>query len=123
MNDEPDVVLKKFKRAVTDSGSEIIFDEANKPGISNLLSIYSLFTGKDISSAEKEFGGKGYGDFKTAVGEAVAEGLIPIQKKKADYLNNKDYLIEVLKNGKDKAAYIAGKTLRKVYKKVGLLQI
>ena len=123
MNDEPDVVLKKFKRAVTDSGSEIIFDEANKPGISNLLSIYSLFTGKDISSAEKEFGGKGYGDFKTAVGEAVAERLIPIQKKKADYLNNKDYLIEVLKNGKDKAAYIAEKTLRKVYKKVGLLQI
>lgn len=123
MNDDPDTVLRKFKRAVTDSGSDIVFDEENKPGISNLLTIYSLFTGKDISSAEKDFEKKGYGEFKSAVGEAVAEGLKPIQAKKADLLNNKDYLFDVLKNGKERANYIAEKTIRKVYKKVGLLQI
>ena len=123
MNDDPDTVLRKFKRAVTDSGSDIVFDEENKPGISNLLTIYSLFTGKDIASAEKDFEGKGYGEFKSAVGEAVAEGLKPIQAKKADLLNNKDYLFDVLKNGKERANYIAEKTIRKVYKKVGLLQI
>lgn len=123
MNDDPDTVLRKFKRAVTDSGSDIVFDEENKPGISNLLTIYSLFTGKDIASAEKDFAGKGYGEFKSAVGEAVAEGLKPIQAKKADLLNNKDYLFDVLKNGKERANYIAEKTIRKVYKKVGLLQI
>ncbi|MBO7526221.1 MAG: tryptophan--tRNA ligase [Clostridia bacterium] len=123
MNDDPDTVLRKFKRAVTDSGSDIVFDEENKPGISNLLTIYSLFTGKDIASAEKDFEGKGYGEFKSAVGEAVAEGLKPIQAKKADLLNNKDYLFDVLKKGKERANYIAEKTIRKVYKKVGLLQI
>ena len=123
MNDDPDTVLRKFKRAVTASGSDIVFDEENKPGISNLLTIYSLFTGKDIASAEKDFEGKGYGEFKSAVGEAVAEGLKPIQAKKADLLNNKDYLFDVLKNGKERANYIAEKTIRKVYKKVGLLQI
>ena len=123
MNDSPDDVLRKFKRAVTDSDNKIVFDEANKPGISNLLTIYSLFAGVSVQEAEQRFSDKGYGEFKIAVGEAVAEGLKPIQAKKADLLNNKDYLSDVLRAGRDKAASIAAKTMRKVYKKVGLLQI
>ena len=122
MNDAPEEVVKKFKRAVTDSDTEVRFDEENKPGVSNLITIYSLFTGRTIEEVEKDFEGKGYGDFKLAVGEAVAEGLKPIQAKKADLLKNKDYLMSVLKTGAEKASYIAFKTLRKVYKKVGLLQ-
>ena len=123
MNDAPDVIMRKFKRAVTDSDNAVVFDEENKAGISNLLTVYSLFAGIDIEKAQKEFEGKGYGEFKTAVGEAVVEGLRPIQAKKADLLNNKDYLFDVLAKGRDRAASIAAKTLRKVYKKVGLLQI
>ena len=122
MNDAPEEVVKKFKRAVTDSDTEVRFDEENKPGVSNRITIYSLFTGRTIEEVEKDFEGKGYGDFKLAVGEAVAEGLKPIQAKKADLLKNKDYLMSVLKTGAEKASYIAFKTLRKVYKKVGLLQ-
>ncbi len=123
MNDTEADILRKFKRAVTDSDNEIRFDEENKPGISNLMTIYSLFTDKTIEEVEKEFTGAGYGAFKTAVGEAVASKLVPIQQKKADLLKNKDYLFDVLKNGSEKASIIARKTLRKVYKKVGLLQI
>ena len=123
MNDAPEEIVKKFKRAVTDSETCVRYDEENKPGVSNLMTIYSTFTGKDIASIEKEFEGKGYGDFKLAVGEAVAEGIRPIQAKKDDLLKNKDYLASVLKSGAEKASYIAFKTLRKVYKKVGLLQL
>ena len=123
MDDTAEDVIRKFKRAVTDSDNSIIFDEENKPGISNLLTIYSLFAGVDVKEAERLFDGKGYGDFKLAVGEAVAEGLRPIREKKADYLNNKDYLLSVLKDGKERAERIADRTLRKVYKKVGLLQL
>ena len=123
MNDAPEEIVKKFKRAVTDSETCVRYDEENKPGVSNLMTIYSTFTGKDITAIEKEFDGKGYGDFKLAVGEAVAEGIKPIQAKKDDLLRNKDYLVSVLKSGAEKASYIAFKTLRKVYKKVGLLQI
>ena len=123
MNDAPEEIVKKFKRAVTDSETCVRYDEENKPGVSNLMTIYSTFTCKDIASIEKEFEGKGYGDFKLAVGEAVAERIRPIQAKKDDLLKNKDYLASVLKSGAEKASYIAFKTLRKVYKKVGLLQI
>ena len=123
MNDAPEEIVKKFKRAVTDSETCVRYDEENKPGVSNLMTIYSLFTGKDIAAIEAEFDGKGYGDFKLAVGEAVAEGVRPIQAKKEDLLKNKDYLASVLKAGAEKASYIAFKTLRKVYKKVGLLQL
>ncbi len=123
MNDTEADILRKFKRAVTDSDNEIRFDEENKPGISNLITIYSLFTDKTVEEVEKEFASAGYGAFKVAVGEAVASKLVPIQQKKADLLKNKDYLFEVLKSGSEKASAIARKTLRKVYKKVGLLQI
>ena len=123
MNDTTDDIIRKFKRAVTDSESEIRYDEQNKPGVSNLLTIYSLFSGESIDGAVKRFDGKGYGEFKLAVGEAVAEKLRPITEKKNDLLKNKDYLLSVLKDGRDRAALIAYKTLRKVYKKVGLVQL
>ncbi len=123
MNDSSDDIIRKFKRAVTDSDNMICYDEENKPGISNLLTIYSLFSGETIADAERTFEGKGYGDFKLKVGEAVAERLKPITEKKNELLANKDYLFEVLKNGKEQAERLAFKMMRKVYKKVGLLQI
>lgn len=121
IDDDKDAVIRKFKRAVTDSGSEIVARE-DKPGISNLLNIYCAVTGKTLSDAEKEFEGKGYGDFKLKVGEAVAEVIDPIRLEKNRLLTNKDYLDDVLKVGAERAERIAYKTLNKVYKKVGLLQ-
>lgn len=121
MTDNTDAIIRKFKRAVTDSDNQIKFDEINKPGISNLITIYSLFTGKDVQSIESEFAGKGYGEFKIAVGEAVANVLEPINAKKNDYLKNKDYLTSIMMQGKEKASKIARRTLSKVYRKVGLI--
>lgn len=123
LSDDRDTVLRKFKRAVTDSDSTIKFDPENKAGVSNLLSIYSAFTGKTVSDAEKEFAGKGYGEFKLAVGETVADGLEPIQKEQARLLADKEYLNGVLKEGALAAAKKANKTLAKVYKKIGFYQI
>ncbi len=120
MDDTPEIILKKFKRAVTDSDNRVVFGEEKK-GISNLLTIYSAFTGKSITDAEKEFDGKGYGDFKTAVAEAVIETIEPIRQEKNKLLLNKDYLDDVLKNGAERAERIAYKTLSKVYRKVGLV--
>ncbi len=120
MNDEPSVILKKFKRAVTDSDNRIIFSE-EKPGISNLLSIYCAFTDKTIEQAEQEFEGKGYGDFKLAVGEAVADVIEPIRQEKNRLFADKTYLDSVLRNGAERAERIAYRTLNKVYKKVGLV--
>lgn len=119
--DTPDTIIRKFKRAVTDSEMSIRYDEENKPGVSNLLSIYSSFTGKSIEGAAREFDGKNYGDFKLAVGEVVADTLKPIQDRYHDLMGNKEYLNEVMKNGSERAAKIAYRTLSKVYKKVGLL--
>lgn len=121
MNDDRDTVIRKFKRAVTDSETLIKYDPENKAGISNLLTIYSLFAGKSISDAEKEFDGKGYGDFKIAVGETVADALSPIQAEKERILKDKGYIDGLLFEGSQKAEYLARKTLSKVYKKVGLL--
>lgn len=120
MDDDPETVIRKFKRAVTDSDSLIAFRE-DKPGISNLLSIYSAFKGINIEDAEKLFANMGYGDFKVKVGEAVTEVIEPIRNKKNELLKNKDYLDEVLKSGAEKAERIAYRTLSKVYKKVGLV--
>lgn len=120
MDDDPDTVRRKFKRAVTDSDDKIIFSE-NKPGISNLLTIYSAFTDKTIEQAEKEFEGKGYGEFKSAVGEAVIQTIEPIRQEKNKLLADKNYLDDVLKEGAERAERIAYKTLSKVYKKVGLV--
>ncbi len=121
MDDDPDTVLRKFKRAVTDSDACVRFSPEDKPGISNLLSIYCAFTDKTIEQAEKEFDGKGYGDFKIAVGQAVTEKIEPIRLEKNRLLANKDYLDDVLRDGAEKAERLAYRTLNKVYKKVGLV--
>lgn len=123
LSDDKDAVIRKFKRAVTDSGSEIIYDPENKPGVSNLLSIYSVFSDKTVAEAEADFAGKGYGEFKLAVGETVADRLAPIQKRQAELLSDKEYLNGVLKSGAERAARVANKTLAKVYKKIGFYQI
>lgn len=123
LSDDRDTVIRKFKRAVTDSGSEIIYDPENKPGVSNLLTIYSVFAGKSISEAEADFSGKGYGDFKLAVGETVADRLAPLRAEQARLIADKEYLDSVLKAGAERAAHTAGRTLSKVYKKIGFYQI
>ena len=121
--DTPDAIMRKFKRAVTDSDSEIRFDPENKPGVSNLLTIYSCFSGKSIEEAEREFDGKGYGDFKTAVGQVCCEKLIPVQEEYKRILADKAYLEEVMKKGADEASYYARKTLSKVRRKLGFVNL
>jgi len=116
--DPRDVIIKKFSRAVTDSDIEIK-EAPSKPGISNLLNIYSCFTNKTVSEAEKEFEGKSYKEFKTAVGEVCADKLDIIQTQYNTLIADKAYLESVLKDGAEKANYLANKTLRKVYKKIG----
>ncbi len=123
MTDSPDVILKKFKRAVTDSDGEIRFDRAEKPGVSNLMSIYNVFTGKDFAAIEAEFAGLGYGAFKEAVGQSVADALAPIQGEYTRILADKAYVDAALTAGAQGASRLAQRTLTKVYKKVGLLQL
>jgi len=119
--DPEDVIIKKFKKAVTDSGCEIVYDEENKPGISNLINIYAAV--KDISREDvmKEFEGSRYGDFKIAVGTAVAEALAPIQKKYNEFIGDKAYLDKLLKRNAEIAGENARKTLKEVYEKVGFI--
>lgn len=116
--DDPDTVIRKFKRAVTDSDNQIIYTD-DKPGIKNLIDIYSLTTNKTVEEVVKEFDGKGYGDFKMAVGETVASILKPIQDRVADLNKDKAYVDGIIKDNAEKANYYATKTLRKVQKKVG----
>ena len=116
--DDPDTVMRKFKRAVTDSLACVRYNE-EQPGICNLIDIYSSCTGKSRDEIEAEFDGKGYGDFKTAVGESVVEKLRPLQSKMAELEKNKDYIDSVIKNNAEKAQYVSTKTLRKVQKKIG----
>ena len=117
--------MKKFKRAVTDSDTEncVRYDKENKPGVANLMNIYSTITGKTFEEIEKEFAGQGYGAFKPAVGEAVLETLNPIREEAKRLIADKAYLEGVYKDGAERASYIANKTLRKVYKKVGFYQL
>ncbi len=119
--DSQDAVMRKFKRAVTDSEREIRYDEQNKPGVSNLISIYSSVTGKGISDIEKEFEGRSYGDLKETVGQSVVDMLVPIQQKFNEFSADKEQLNLILKENAEKAAYMARKTLSKVQRKVGLL--
>ncbi|MBQ4045550.1 MAG: tryptophan--tRNA ligase [Lachnospiraceae bacterium] len=123
--DEPDVIARKFKRAVTDSDTVncVRFDPVNKPGVANLMNIYATVTGKTYDQIQEEFEGKGYGAFKPVVGEAVIEQLRPIREEANRLMKEKDYLNSIYKEGAEKASYIANKTLRKVYKKVGFYQI
>ncbi|MGN0674638.1 MAG: tryptophan--tRNA ligase [Oscillospiraceae bacterium] len=118
--DEPDVIIRKFKRAVTDSDSVVRYAE-DKPGISNLMSIYSVITGKDYASIEREFDGKGYGDFKLAVGEAVADHLKPVRDEFARLMADKAYLKECYTAGAQAALNISRKTVAKAYRKVGFV--
>ncbi len=113
-----DDTVRKIKRAVTDSGSEVTFSP-DKPGICNLMNIYSAFTGKTNEEIEKEFAGKGYGEFKAAVGETCADCLEPVRQKYALLVKDKAYIEGIMKNGAEKAQYLARKTLSKVYRKVG----
>lgn len=121
MIDEPGTIVKKFKRAVTDSETEVHYDKDAKPGVSNLMEIYSCATGQTIDAVEKTFAGKGYGDFKTACGEAVAEALRPIQTEFKRLIDDKGELEAIMANGADQAARIANKTLSKVRRKVGFV--
>ena len=118
LTDDRDAVIRKFKRAVTDNEACVRYSDA-QPGIKNLITIYSAATGKAPEDVEKEFDGKGYGEFKLAVGEAVADLLAPIQKKQAELLADKEYVDGIIKNNAERAAYLASKTLRKVQKKIG----
>ena len=122
--DKPEDIARKFKRAVTDSDTEycVRYAPAEKPGVANLMSIYSSVTGKSFEEIEREFDGKGYGVFKPAVGEAVIEHLRPVREEAERIIADKAYLESVYTEGAKKAQYIARKTLRKVYKKVGLVE-
>ena len=120
--DDKDTIIRKFKRAVTDSGSEVRFAE-DKPGVSNLMTIYSCFTGKDYAEIEREFAGLGYGDFKLAVGEATADALAPVQARFKELMADKAGLEAQMKKGAEEASYYARRTLSKIQKKLGFVQI
>ena len=122
--DKPEEIARKFKRAVTDSDTEncVRYAPEEKPGVANLMSIYSSVTGKSFPEIEKEFEGKGYGVFKPAVGEAVIETLRPVREEAERMLADKAYLQQVYTEGAQKASYIARKTLRKVYKRIGFVE-
>ncbi len=122
--DAPEDILRKFKRAVTDSETGagcVRYDAAEKPGVANLMQIYSATTGRSFSEIEAEFASQGYGAFKLAVGESVVEMLRPIREEATRIMKDKAFLESLCRSGAERASYIAGKTLRKVYKKVGLV--
>jgi len=121
--DDPAVIMKQFKRAVTDSDTErcVRYDPEHKPGVANLMTIYAVVTGRTYDEIEAEFDGQGYGKFKPAVGEAVVETLRPIQEETRRILADKAYLESVYRAGAEKASYVAEKTLRKVYRKLGFV--
>ena len=119
--DKPEDIMRKFKRAVTDSDMRIVCSD-DKPGVTNLITIYAQATGKSIEEVEAEFAGKGYGEFKPAVGEAVVEMLRPIREETERLLKDKAYLESVYRDGAQKAERIAQRTLDKVYRKVGFVK-
>ena len=119
--ERPEDIARKFKRAVTDSETSVRFDPEHKPGVSNLMQIYAAATGKTYEEIEAEFAGQGYGAFKTAVGDSVVELCRPIREEASRLIKDKAYLESVYRAGAEKAGYIANKTLRKVYKKVGFV--
>ena len=122
LNESDETIINKIKRAVTDSGNEVRFDEQLKPGVSNLMTLYHLATNLSFEDIEKEFEGKGYGDFKLAVGKAVAEWVAPVREKYNTIMNDKKRLEEILKFGAEEAHKVAYRTLDKVYKKVGFIR-
>ena len=120
--DAPEINAKKIKSAVTDTGREVVFDEKEKPGISNLLTIHSLLSGKSIPEIEREFAGKGYGDFKAEVAEVVVEFVRPIRAKTLELLENESALMAILHDGAAKARIVAESTLSRAYENLGLVR-
>ncbi len=119
---KPDEILRAFKRAVTDSETVVCFDPAKKPGVSNLMQIYAVATGLTLAEVENAFAGKGYGELKTSVGEAVVELLRPIREEAERLIADKAYLESIYRDGAERAARAANRTLRKVYKKIGFVE-
>jgi tryptophanyl-tRNA synthetase len=119
--EKPEDIQRKFKKAVTDSDASVRFDPAAKPGVSNLIQIYAAATGKSFEAIEAEFDGRGYGDFKKTVGDAVVELLRPLREETERLLADKAYLESIYRSGAERAACVANRTLSKVYKKVGFL--
>jgi len=119
--DAPEINAKKIKSAVTDTGREVTFDEANKPGISNLMTIFSAVTGKNLDEIQNEFADKGYGDFKGAVADATVEFLRPLRSRALELLQDEGELIKILEKGADKARILASKTLKDAYQALGIL--
>ncbi len=119
--DDRDTVIRKFKRAVTDSDARVAYGEG-KDGINNLMSIYSAVTGKEIADIEQEFDGKGYGDFKLAVGECVADMLSSLQSEYEHIVKDKSFLEACYREGAEKAELRSRKIMRKVYKKIGFIE-
>ena len=121
IEDEPEVILKKFKKAVTDSENKVKFAPETKPGVSNLMQIYASITGKSMEEIEAEFEGRGYGDFKTTVANSVIDKLKPIQERYKEILEDKKYLEEIYTKGAENARKLASKTLADVKNKIGIL--
>ncbi len=119
--DAPEINAKKIKSSVTDAEREIRFDEKNKAGISNLLTIYASLTGKSISESEADFTGKGYGDFKSGVADVVTEYFAPVRKRTLELLEDEAGLLKLLKTGSEKAEAVASQTLTKVYDAMGVV--
>ena len=122
MTDTPDVIVKKIKSAVTDSEAKVYYSP-DKPGVSNLMDIYSACTGLTIEQITRDFDGKGYGEFKSAAAEAVIEEIRPVQEEFNKIVTDKAYILETAKKGAEKAQRIADRTMRKVMKKVGFMQL
>ena len=120
--DTPEVIMKKVKKAVTDSEGIVKYDEENKPGISNLMEIYGIINNKTIEEIEKEFEGEGYGTFKVAVAESIIKELEPFHIKYNELMANPEYLEEIYNKGAKKAQEVASRTLRDVYEKIGIIR-
>jgi tryptophanyl-tRNA synthetase len=122
MLDDPKVSAKKIRSAVTDSGSDVRFDEEEKPGISNLLTIFSALSGKTVEELEKEYDGRGYGDFKGDLAEAVIDFVTPFRNRTLELLEDRAQLDEVLRDGSERANAVAERTLADVYDRVGFVR-
>ena len=120
--DSPEEIMKKVKKAVTDSEGIVKYDEKNKPGISNLMEIYGIITNKTMDEIEKEFEGQGYGTFKTTVAEAIIKELEPFRTKYNELMANPTLLEEIYSKGAKKASEVASKTLKDVYEKIGIIR-
>jgi tryptophanyl-tRNA synthetase len=121
MLDDPKVSAKKIRSAVTDSGSEVRFDEEGKPGISNLLTIYSALTGRGVDELEKEYDGRGYGDFKKDLSDVVVDFVTPFRDRTLALLEDRAELDAILREGEEKAGPVAARTLADVYEQVGFV--